>query len=167
MHNVSEEINVISPRLYMKMLLPLLKVSGMNIKGTPRYISGDTYFDNFHKITISTRCVISRKCVFLTHDYSPTVAFVANDMLDFVRTDVRLDGDIFLEENVFVGLGVTILPDTKIGKNTIIGAGAVVKGVFPPNSIIVGNPARLLNGGMERYFNKCMSNRDKFIRDKQ
>ena len=39
-------INVISPRLYMKMLLPLLKVSGMNIKGTPRYISGDTYFDN-------------------------------------------------------------------------------------------------------------------------
>ena len=56
--------------------------------------------------------------MFLTHDYSPTVAFVANDMLDFVRTDVRLDGVIFLEENVFVGLGVTILPDTKIGKIT-------------------------------------------------
>lgn len=38
---------------------------------------------------------------------------------------------IFIGENVWIGSRVTILPGTKIGNNSIIGAGAVVKGGFP------------------------------------
>lgn len=48
-----------------------------------------------------------------------------------------------IEDNVSVGSNATILP-VKIGKNSIIGAGAVVTKDIPPNSIAVGNPARVI-----------------------
>lgn len=36
-----------------------------------------------------------------------------------------------------------------IGKNSIVGAGAVVKGEFPDNSIIAGNPAHVIANTIE------------------
>ena len=69
-------VNVVRPRLYMKWYVALLKKSGIHFNGFPRYISSDAYFDNFSAITLSERTVISKQCVFLTHDYSPTTAFL-------------------------------------------------------------------------------------------
>ena len=43
-----------------------------------------------------------------------------------------------------IGTGVTILPNTCIGENAIVGAGSVVTKDVPANSIIAGNPARVL-----------------------
>jgi acetyltransferase-like isoleucine patch superfamily enzyme len=43
-----------------------------------------------------------------------------------------------------VGSGATILSNTKIGENAIVGAGSVVTKDVPPNSIVAGNPARVL-----------------------
>lgn len=47
-----------------------------------------------------------------------------------------------IDENSFIGAGAIVLPGSRIGKNCIIGAGAVVKGNIEDNSIIVGNPAK-------------------------
>jgi acetyltransferase-like isoleucine patch superfamily enzyme len=47
---------------------------------------------------------------------------------------------------VWIGSRVTILPGTEIGRNSIVGAGAVVKGVFPENVIIAGNPGKVIKG---------------------
>ena len=44
----------------------------------------------------------------------------------------------------FVGARATLLPGTEIGENCIIGAGSVVKGKIPDNSIVIGNPARVI-----------------------
>jgi acetyltransferase-like isoleucine patch superfamily enzyme len=43
-----------------------------------------------------------------------------------------------------IGSGATILANTTIGENAIVGAGSVVTKDVPPNSIVAGNPARLL-----------------------
>lgn len=51
---------------------------------------------------------------------------------------------IIIGEAVWIGANATILPGVKIGSNSIVGAGAVVTKSFPPNSIIVGNPAKAL-----------------------
>jgi acetyltransferase-like isoleucine patch superfamily enzyme len=43
-----------------------------------------------------------------------------------------------------IGSGVTILSNTTIGENAIVGAGSVVTKDVPPNTIVAGNPARIL-----------------------
>ncbi len=48
---------------------------------------------------------------------------------------------ITIGNNVWIGINATILKGTTIGDNSIVTAGSVVKGVFPSNSIIQGNPA--------------------------
>lgn len=51
---------------------------------------------------------------------------------------------IIVEDNVWIGGSATILGGVTIGKNAIIGAGAVVTKDVEPNTIVVGNPARVL-----------------------
>lgn len=52
--------------------------------------------------------------------------------------------EIIIGNNVWIGLNSTILKGTTIGGNSIIAAGSIVKGKFPNNSLIQGNPAKLI-----------------------
>jgi acetyltransferase-like isoleucine patch superfamily enzyme len=51
---------------------------------------------------------------------------------------------VFIDENVWIGAGVTVLPGCSIGKNSVIGAGSVVTKSIPANEIWVGVPAKKL-----------------------
>lgn len=51
---------------------------------------------------------------------------------------------VVIGNNVWIGLNSIILKGTEIGDNCIVSAGSVVKGIFPPNSIITGNPAKVV-----------------------
>jgi len=53
-------------------------------------------------------------------------------------------GTIKIGSNVFIGNNCTILPNTTVGDNCIIGAGSTVRGSFPANSVIIGNPAKVV-----------------------
>ncbi len=49
---------------------------------------------------------------------------------------------ICIGDNVWIGLNCLILKGTTIGDNSVVSAGSIVKGNFPRNSIIQGNPAK-------------------------
>lgn len=51
---------------------------------------------------------------------------------------------IVIEENVWLGGAAIILPGVKIGRNAVVGAGAVVTRNVPANTIVVGNPASVI-----------------------
>jgi acetyltransferase-like isoleucine patch superfamily enzyme len=53
-------------------------------------------------------------------------------------------GKIKIGNNCFIGACATILPNVEIGDNCIVCAGAVVADSFPSNSVIMGNPAKLI-----------------------
>ncbi len=44
----------------------------------------------------------------------------------------------------WIGTGVVILPGTTLGRNVVVGAGAVVRGIFPDHSVVAGVPARVV-----------------------
>lgn len=54
------------------------------------------------------------------------------------------DKDVVVEEDVWIASKVTLLSGVHIGRCSIIGSGAVVRGNVPPYSIVVGNPAKVI-----------------------
>ena len=50
-----------------------------------------------------------------------------------------------IKKGAVVGSNVTLLPVT-IGENAVVGAGAVVTNDVPDNCVVVGNPAKIING---------------------
>ena len=51
---------------------------------------------------------------------------------------------IAIEDNVWIGGSAILLPGVRIGRNAVVGAGAVVSRNVPENSVVVGNPARVI-----------------------
>ena len=50
-----------------------------------------------------------------------------------------------VKKNAKVGANATILPGITIGENALVGAGAVVTKDVPPNKVVAGNPAKVIN----------------------
>jgi acetyltransferase-like isoleucine patch superfamily enzyme len=130
------------PRTYMSIYNYLLKMMGVKMNGSPRYISTQVRFDDFNKIHLSERVVISEKVILLTHDYSLTTGLIVLDKCP--STDLAFIKEIKIGKNVFIGMSAVILPGTTIDDNVVIGAGSVVRGDIPSDSIVIGNPAKII-----------------------
>lgn len=62
-----------------------------------------------------------------------------------VDENIHWDATLVIEDDVWIGHNVMILPGCKfIGRGAIVGAGAVVTRNVPPYTIVAGNPARPL-----------------------
>ena len=53
-------------------------------------------------------------------------------------------GRVVIGSDVFIGADAIILPGVTIGNNVVIGAGTVVTKDIPDNSVVVGNPGRII-----------------------
>jgi maltose O-acetyltransferase len=51
---------------------------------------------------------------------------------------------IVIEENVWLGGSAILLPGVRVGRNAVVGAGAVVSRDVPANTVVAGNPARVI-----------------------
>lgn len=49
-----------------------------------------------------------------------------------------------IEDDVWLGANVTVLPGRRIGRGSIVAAGAVVSSDVPPHAVVAGNPARVI-----------------------
>ena len=84
--------------------------------------------------------------VFIGHN----VAFI-NDTYPRATTDGQLQTEAdwtvektLVKKGASIGSGSTILSKVTIGENAIVGAGSVVTKDVAPNTIVAGNPARIL-----------------------
>ena len=89
------------------------------------------------KISIGKNCLIAANCNIIDSDGHEV------DVED-VTTRINTEGkkkEVVIADNVWIGLNCIILPGSKIGNGSVIGAGSVVRGEIPPYSVAVGNPA--------------------------
>jgi sugar O-acyltransferase (sialic acid O-acetyltransferase NeuD family) len=82
------------------------------------------------------------------HFHCNIYSYVAHDCVigDFVTfaPDVRCNGNVVIEDDVYVGTGAVFKQGLRIGRGATIGMGAVVTRNIPPGVTVVGNPAREL-----------------------
>ena len=74
----------------------------------------------------------------------PNVAFT-NDPFPRSKQYPEAFAQTFVRKGASIGANATILPGITIGQNAMVGAGAVVTQDIPPNAIVVGNPAQIVN----------------------
>lgn len=84
---------------------------------------------------------------------APRVHILAHDASTKMHLDFTKIGIVTIGNNVFIGAGSTILPNVKIGSNVIIGSGSVCTKDIPDNSLVVGNPAKII-GTTQDYIEK-------------
>lgn len=90
-------------------------------------------------ITIKDNVSLSSNIMFLTHDGG---SFAFRDMDKY--KDVNKFGKIVVEERAFIGANVTIMPNVRIGKRSVVGAGAVVTKSVPDDCVVAGVPAKVV-----------------------
>ena len=58
----------------------------------------------------------------------------------------EIAGDVIVEDGVWIGANVTLLPGTHIGRGCMVAAGAVCTGgvIYPPYAVIAGVPAKFV-----------------------
>ncbi len=66
------------------------------------------------------------------------------DTAEVVHTQWPNDVPVIIGTGCWLGAGVVILPGTVLGRNVVVGAGAVVRGTFPDFCVIAGVPARIV-----------------------
>ena len=73
----------------------------------------------------------------------PNVTFT-NDKLPRSKVPPERLLNTVLRRGASIGAGAVLLPGIEIGENAMVGAGAVVTRDVPPNSVVVGSPARVV-----------------------
>ena len=69
---------------------------------------------------------------------------VTDKVKDELDVNHKMDQDVVVDEDVWIGARVTLLAGAHVGRGCEIGSNAVIRGNVPPYSIIVGNPAKLV-----------------------
>jgi acetyltransferase-like isoleucine patch superfamily enzyme len=91
-------------------------------------------------VTIEDRVFVGHNVTFINDKYPRST----NNNGDLqTEEDWKVDHTI-VKKGASIGSGTTILCNVTIGENAIIGAGSVVTKDVPPNTIVAGNPARIL-----------------------
>jgi len=115
--------------------------------GNPTILKGN----NAGNLTIGKFCSISDQVVILLgrnhrKDWITTYPFPAFGAdwpeAQEIKECENSKGNVIIGNDVWIGLGATILSGVKIGDGAVIGARAVVTKDVAPYAVVVGNPAR-------------------------
>jgi serine acetyltransferase len=103
------------------------------VVGPQTYINRHTFIDASERVEIGSGCMIGPFCYLTDHDH---------DLQS--NCGALISKATIVEKGCWLGAHVTVLKGVTIGAASIVGAGSVVTKSIPPNSVAVGNPARVI-----------------------
>lgn len=120
---------------------------------------GENFYTNHNCVILDGAKVIFGDNVFI----APNCIFsTAGHPLDSEQRNMGLEYayPITVDDNVWFGASVTVLPGVTIGSNTVIGAGSIVNKDISEGVIAVGNPCRVLRKITEEDRKKYWRNKN-------
>ena len=88
-------------------------------------------------IEIGDNVAIANGVQFVTHDGLANVVHLE-------QPELQVFGRIRVGSGCAIGINSILLPGTEIGRDCIVGAGTVVRGCIPENSLVIGNPGKVV-----------------------
>ena len=92
-------------------------------------------------IQLGANVIIASGVLFITHDGATRLLRKIDSRW---TRETGLYGTIKVGDNAFIGINSIIMPGVNIGANSAVGAGSVVTKDVPPNTIVAGNPAKII-----------------------
>ncbi len=109
--------------------------------GNGTYFTSDMHLEAVSNISIGNDCAVSWGVTIIDDDHHTVInEATAND---------QKRSEVVIGNHVWIGCNATVLKGTVIGNNCIVGAGSIVNGVFPDNSLIAGNPAKIIKSNID------------------
>lgn len=111
------------------------------------WIGYNCHLDGIGGITIQEGVnIASNTCVY-SHSSHNSIRLLGKNFIE-IPAEQRIGyiiEPVSIGEYTFIGTSCIILSGTTIGKGCVVGAGSIVKGVFPDYSVLVGNPAKIVS----------------------
>lgn len=147
---------IIGNRRFSKIYCKLLHKCGVDIAPFDAcgFISPTVEFDkySFNKIHIGQNVYLTHDVILLVHDQSAVTAWNSQNR-EPNSGSLYKSKDIWIGNNVFIGMRSIILPGTVIEDNVVIGAGSVVTGHIKGSRVYVTPKPMELEGIKEYYQN--------------
>lgn len=113
------------------------------------FIGQFNFIEATNGIRIGEGCQITNYVSIITHSSHVAIRLYGDQYRNTADPVAYNKGTVEIGKYTFVGPHVTIMPDTKIGKGSIIASHSMVKGDFPDFSIIGGTPAKVIGDTRE------------------
>lgn len=143
LHKIARSSVFLSPApLSARLIRPLLhRWRGVEV-GKDVFIGLEVMFDSVYpeRIHIGSGCIITNRVQLLAHNrdlsgYKPGIK---------VKDCGYIIADIYIEQDVVIGIDSIILPGVRIGKGAVVAAGSLVNKDVPPYTMVAGVPAKKL-----------------------
>lgn len=123
---------------FNKLNTKLIKI-GNNVE-----INDNVHIGAVENITIGDNVLIASKVFITDHNHGNYSGINIDSPLSIPKERPIHSKPVIIEDNVWIGEFVSILPGVIVGKGSIIGTMSVVNKSIPPYSIAVGSPARVI-----------------------
>lgn len=94
------------------------------------------------KVIIKKYSAIAARTTIVTNNHTSTVT-IPHFILGPSHINDK-SSDIIIEEDCWVGTGVTLLAGSHLGRGCIVGAGSMVNKKIPPYAVVAGCPAKII-----------------------
>ncbi len=96
-------------------------------------------------VTLGDHVLVASRVFISDHNHGNYSPFgVESDPYQIPKNRPLFSKTVFIDSNVWIGEGAFILPGVTVGFGSVIAAGAVVTKDVPPQTIVAGNPARVI-----------------------
>ncbi|WP_188085477.1 acyltransferase, partial [Pseudoalteromonas fuliginea] len=102
------------------------------------HFNDSNFIDARGGLDLGVNVILAPRVCILTYNHDHT----NSDWLPYSPEIIRKK--VVVGDNTWIGFDSLILPGSHVGKNCVIGAKSVLKGLYPDNSLIVGNPAKVV-----------------------